>query len=401
MSISNKSIEEVLNKSIYENLIFDCKKYGIYGTFIEHKINTNADDAGIYFCASPNPETIEKIERGELNASDIELDLKRNSSFFYPEVFSIKLTGNYDDIVRENSIIYCINSEFITTCFKEMEYKVPTKLSYDSVDGLNGFNRKRYSNLLNDRERDEYDKAYKKYIKYLDETYNKKSNGIKSIASKLLNKDTQRLTNIHDFKDINDDIKFFTLPEETYQRFKTFIKKYPEVLYYADKNPDTYDNGKYKGEEGRFSPLSEEPEKVSYRKIAIRDVDESIFMDFLCKLKKEELNIVSISEVSNITGSIMCRKIPASQIDNWDKLCKENDVKYALDNGKIMNSSTDGYAIIYSDKDFNMVNSIMDSLHAGKANHTKINPEQRKKVKELESKNKKQVKNLQPNKLSF
>lgn len=338
--IKYKSIKEVMANSSLEQLVDECKLYNLKASYVEYKMNTALDSAGVYFLVG-NPN----LDFSKIDPAAVVDRQERNSEMTYTDVMAIKITDcNVYATLAEVSD-YCRNYEFLKVLSKKYNIQMPNKIEFHEMNKLETLRNRREDSSYSDKEREEAEQALKKSLKDISNKYNNE----KTDKSNIVSMDEL----------IKDDavLKVEELSEEVYLKFKEEIKKHPEVKFYPREKKEIY----YGVPAGLFGKESE-IDKREVRKIIFRECDSPLIYNAINTVQFEKCSKIPVSYLKE-QGPICYASVPTGYMEAFNNKAAVNTMMYAIDKNENVETKADVVNVFVLKKDADMLKAILHQMH--------------------------------------
>ena len=374
------------NSNLCKEIMKCCEDNGIFGEFYFYNPDSINKNRGIYFLCSSfegtnemykdNPELFEKRLEWQKDNGIGEYD--RTSGQFIAIDIS-NLDSEKEGFHKYMTCIRAIAEQAILKAqMLDLGYPVPDEISrnviYDS--------QKLYLDSINmqlpEEMRERSKNIWTEVCASINEEYNKGN----SWNEYMKEKQKQPLSY---FIDNQININWITINSDFYKYMDANLYKYPEFRFYKDSKPIAV----YKDPQKVFrgpkdidlftNERSGQDIRICYPS-KYEDIIQGMILQY--NALKYDGRVESLSEIEKP------KEITVSQEDMWNfnSLCKENGVKYFVNDGRIDDLETYTarvISIVYSEKDAEKITKIINRIAAEKTEISVTTSEQRESNKKI------------------
>lgn len=383
------TMEEIYENEFLRALVRDCRRYDMPGVFIEHNLNIQSKDSGIYFVTGIDRAAVRNsLHDKSFNPVDKIIEQEINFRNYHPlKVF--KVTNENPAAISYEVQKYCCHSEFVDNVFPLFHINNIDKIPNYTVEYLSKLYGKTHDKNYNDFMRFQYKSMFRKRMINLQKVQNKSGFAGRYRDyefSKIFNDEEGRIMNFIKYffrhrqktslKFIQREygtVETLFVEKRQYKQFKKELKKHPDIIYSIDK-------------------------RLAYKEFSHEDIRNSIYGidDIKKKTKKcpcirlaypREMSpiILGIQHELNYTphASYTAEEIVNSGKE-WDALVisvhdmvyyernfHEHNIPYAIDTGYANHHAHGEIPIVFFKEDREYIDKICrEAIHSGSIIHT-------------------------------
>lgn len=372
--------------NLCQEMLKSCEDNGVFGEFYYYNPDSINKNRGVYFLVASFDETIQPYrEDSEMFEKRLEWQ-KDNGIGEYDRTSGQFIAIDISDLDTENEGFHkymtcmraIIEQATIKAQMLEFGYAVPDEIARNVIYDSQKLYRESIDPSLPREVRNRSRRAWIEVCNAINEEYNKDNGWNKYMKEKQ----KQPLSY---FTDNQININWMTINSDFYKFMDANLYKYPDFKFYKDAKPIAVYKDPKKVFRIRYdiNLLTEERSGQDLR-ICYPSKYENVIQGLMLQYNSLKYD-GRAKDLNEIEGP---KEITVSQHDMWDfnSLCKELGVKYFVNDGRVEDLETFTarvISIVYSEKDTEKMNGILNRIAAKKLEINITTSEQRENNKEI------------------
>lgn len=362
------TMEEVFDNEYLRALVRNCNRYDLPGVFIEHNLDIQSKESGIYFVTG-----IDRQKIYEMKYNPAELLIQQNiNSFFFQPIKVFKITNEDPACVSSDVEEYLWSAEFVDKVFPQFQIYSPEKVPMATIYNLGILYRKTHSDEYNQFLQSQYMGLFRKKMavlqtvltqkgfkkKYKDYEWSNKFDGRRSYPVNFVlfffrNLYKQRISHnlmMHRFGNVTSSI----IEKNDCKKLIKELKKYPNIIYYIDKKTiykDTCRSKVYKEifeiTNGDNSYITRKPAKYPYKRICFPEKMAPIIFKAYNDIVYGHEAPITADEIINSGHPYDAVVVSTTTLDEYSLCFKACNMPFAIDTGYVNHPSRAKVPLLY------------------------------------------------------